>query len=297
VLGYDLSAEYIANADMYFGATVGRVAQRIGDAAFVLDGVRYPLVANNGRNHLHGGVTRSFDKVTWHASAQATAEGQEVEFTHVSPHMEEGYPGRVEARVTYRLTNDGEIQIHYEATSDRPTPISLTNHSYWNLAGAGAPTILDHELTVWADRYTPTDDDLIPTGEVLPVDGTPLDLRQPTILAERMADLLRTDGLDHNLVLAHDRPADGLAARLRHPASGRVLEIRTGQPCLQVYSGNLMRPTKGKLGRHYDRRSGICLEPQRYPDAVRHPAFESVIVGPGTTYREITRYRLVVDRA
>jgi aldose 1-epimerase len=295
VLGYDCRAEYVANSDMYFGATVGRVAQRIRQARFSLDGVEYSLAANNGRNHLHGGEARSFDKVNWHASARRTPAGDEVELTHVSPHLEEGYPGRVEATVTYRLTPDGEIQITYVATTDRRTPISLTNHSYWNLAGAGSATILDHELTVWADRYTPPDDELIPTGQVREVDGTPLDFRSPTLIGDRIDSLARTGGYDHNLVLSADRPADGLAARVRHPASGRVLEIRTAQPCVQLYSGNLMRTTVGKLGVHYGRRSALCLEPAGYPDAVHQPAFESVILEPGVTYRQTTSYRLLVD--
>ena len=296
VLGFDSRAEYVAHAEMYFGSTIGRVAQRIGGANFVFDGVRYQLAANDSRNHLHGGAVRSFDKVNWDAVAQTTPHGQEVEFHHLSPHLEEGYPARVEAWVRYRLTPEGEVQIRYKATADRRAPISLTNHSYWNLAGAGAPTILDHELIVWADRYTPTDAELIPTGEIASVDGTPLDLRKATLLGDRIGLLDATGGFDHNLVLAIARPDGGLAARLRHPASGRVLEVRTSQPCLQVYSGNLMQPTTGKLGLRYGRRSGVCLEAQSYPDALRHPAFESVIVEPGTTYREITAYRPIVDR-
>jgi aldose 1-epimerase len=296
VLGYDCRADYVANADMYLGCTVGRVAQRIKQARFTLDGVEYELAQNNGRNHLHGGAARSFDKVNWQASPRTMPDGQEVEFRHVSPHLEEGYPGRVDATITYRLTAEGELQIDYSAITDRRTPVSLINHAYWNLAGAGSPTILDHELTLWADRYTPTDGELIPTGEVLDVNATPLDFRSPTVIGERIDSLERTGGYDHNLVLSTERPSGGLAARLRHPASGRVLEIRTGQPCIQVYSGNLMRPTTGKMGAYYDRRSGLCLETQAYPDAVHHPAFESVILEPGRTYRETAGYRFLVDR-
>ena len=296
VLGYDRRADYVANGDMYFGCTVGRVAQRIGQARFRLDGVEYTLAANNGRNHLHGGAARSFDKVNWHGSTRTTSEGQEVEFTYVSPHLEEGYPGRVDARVIYRLTPDGEVQIIFVATTDRPTPISLTNHSYWNLADAGSPTILDHELTIWADRYTPTDDELIPTGAVVQVDGTPLDMRKPVVIRDRIDNLKATGGFDHNLVLSPDRP-DGLAARLRDPASGRVLEIRTDQPCIQLYSGNFMRSTVGKMGARYGYRSALCLEPAGYPDAVNHPTFESVILQPGSTYCATTRYRLLFDSA
>ncbi len=293
VLGYDRRADYVANGDMYFGCTVGRVAQRIKGASFTLDGVDYTLAANNGRNHLHGGAARSFDKVNWRASSRSGPEGPEVEFRHVSPHLEEGYPGEVKAVVTYRLTTDGEMQIDYLATTDRRTPVSLINHAYWNLAGAGAPSVLDHELTIWADRYTPTDSELIPTGELLEVKGTPLDFQSPAVIGDRIGRLNETGGYDHNLVLSDQRNRDGLAARLRHPSSGRVLEIRTGRPCIQLYTGNLMHPSSGKFGAEYAVRSGLCLEVQAYPDAVHHPCFESVILEPGSTYRETTRYRFL----
>lgn len=296
VLGYDCRAGYVANADMYFGATVGRVAQRIRGARFTLDGVEYELAANNGANHLHGGATRSFDKVDWRASSRLGAAGPEVEFRHVSPHLEEGYPGSVEAVVTYRLSAEGELQIDYLATSDRRTPVSLINHAYWNLAGAGAGTVLDHELTIWADRYTTTDANLIPTGEVAHVEGTPLDFRSPAVIGDRIDELDQTGGYDHNLVLSEQRPADGLAARLRHPSSGRVLEIRTGRPCIQLYSGNLMHPSEGKMGVHYGVRSGLCLEVQAYPDAIHHPSFESIVLEPGSTYRETTGHLFAVDQ-
>jgi aldose 1-epimerase len=297
VLGYDTRDEYVANADMYFGATIGRVAQRIGGAAFDLDGARYTLARNNGANSLHGGAERSFDKVVWEADARATAAGQEVELRYASPDGEEGYPGRVDATVIYRLTPGGELLVDYQATADRRTPVSLTNHAYWNLAGAGAASILDHELTVSADRYTPTDGELIPTGEITSVDGTPLDFRHGAPLAERVEQLEKTTGgIDHNLVLAVDRALDDPAARLHHPDSGRVLEIRTQRPCLQVYSGNLMRPVRGKLGREYPRRSGICLEPQAYPDALRHSSFDSIVLDAGDVYRETTSYRFLTTR-
>lgn len=297
VLGYDCAEDYIANADMYFGATVGRVAQRIKGATFSLDGHEYALATNNGRNSLHGGAERSFDKVVWGASSRTTDEGPEVEFRHTSPHLEEGYPGNVDASVTYRLTPDGEVHITYRATTDRATPVSMTNHAYWNLAGAGAATILDHELSVRADRYTVTDEDLIPTGEIRPVEGTPLDLQAPAILADRIADLEATGGFDHNLVLAADRPSGTADATLRHPGTGRVLEIRSTLPCIQVYSGNLMRPSTGKLGVGYGIRSAICLEPQSWPDALHNPNFPSVILQPNESYHETATYRLLTDRA
>lgn len=296
VLGYECSAHYVDNQDMYVGATIGRVAQRIGGARFTLEGGEYQLAANEGRNALHGGATRSFDKVYWAASSRTVQGVSEVEFHYTSPDLEEGYPGRLDVDATYSLTADGELWIGYRARGDRATPVNLTNHTYWNLAGAGSATILDHELTVWADRYTPTDDELIPTGEVLPVGGTPLDFRVPTVIGERIGALEHTAsrGYDHNLVLEPERP-EGLAARLRHPASGRILEVRTSQPCVQLYSGNLMHESVGKLGRRYPPRSALCLEPGGYSNALNRPNFPSIILAAGETYRETTRYQFLTD--
>ena len=279
---------------MYFGCTVGRVANRIRGASFELGDTTFKLAANDGRNHLHGGPTRSFDKVEWDAEARPSELGPSVVFRHVSPHLEEGYPGRLETVVTYTLTGDDALRIDYEAVSDQATPVNLTQHTYWNLSGDGVGTILAHELQVVADRYTAVDDELIPTGAIELVDGTPLDFRKPRTIGSRIAELESSGarGYDHNYVLSGPRSSPALAARLFDPTSGRVVELLTMRPCLQVYSGNLMQPTTGKLGARYGVRSGICLEPQGYPDAVHHPAFDSVILQPGDVFRETTIFRL-----
>ena len=293
VLGFDSAAEY-AKSRMYFGCTVGRVANRIREASFELGGTIFRLAANDGRNHLHGGVARSFDKVDWAAEPRQSGLGPSVVFRYVSPHLEEGYPGRLETTVTYTLTTDDELRIDYEAASDRATPVNLTHHTYWNLAGSGAGTILGHQLQVNAGKYTAIDDELIPTGEIEAVDGTALDFRESRTVGSRIGELESTAarGYDHNYVLSGHRSSPAIAARLFDPASGRGVDVLTMRPCLQVYSGNLMQPTTGKLGAHYGVRSGISLEPQGYPDAVHHPAFDSVVLEPGDMFRETTIFRL-----
>ena len=295
VLGFDTVEEYRAQPDLHLSATIGRVAGRIRDARFTLEGRTVLLPANHGRHHLHGGSVSPFDQVDWDATSQSTEDGPSVRFSRVSPDGEEGYPGELAVSVTYTLTPRDELRIDFEATTDRTTPLSMTNHSYWNLAGAGSPTILDHELQVVADRYTPVDDDLLPTGTIEPVDGTPLDFREPRIVGDRIHELESTGsrGYDTNFVL----PGTGerLAGRLRHPSSGRVLEVRTTQPCMNVYSGNMMAPSVGKLGRPYAVRSGICLEPAGFLNAVDIPAFEPVWLHPGETYRQTIAFRLTTD--
>lgn len=296
VLGFDTVEEYRANPAPHFSATIGRVAGRIRDARFTLDGRTVRLPANHGRHHLHGGSETPFDQVDWDAEARSTPAGPSVRFHRTSPDGEEGYPGEVSVSVTYTLTPEDELRIDFEATTDRTTPLSMTNHSYWNLAGAGAPTILDHELQVFADRYAPVDADLLPVGTLEPVEGTPLDFREPRLVGDRIAELESTGahGYDHNYVLGGS--GERLAARLRHPGSGRVLEVRTTQPCMNVYSGNSMEPCVGKMGRHYANRSGLCLEPAGYLDAVNIPAFEPVWLHPGETYRHTIAFRLTTDR-
>lgn len=299
VLGFDTADDYAAHAGMYFGCTVGRVAQRIRGASFTLDGTTYSLATNNGRNSIHGGAVRSFDKVEWAADPRGSRHAPSVVFRHASPHLEEGYPGRLEATVTYTMTDLDELRIDYEARSDQTTPVNFTTHTYWNLSGAGADSILGHELEVSADSYTPTDDELIPLGSIESVDGTPLDFRTPNTFQARIAELEAggTRGYDHNYVLSGTRAEPAFAARLRDPASGRVVEIWTTQPCLQVYSGNLMTPTTGKWGARYAPRSGLCLEPQGYPDAMNNPAFGTVLLKPDDVYRHTIIFRLMTDES
>lgn len=296
VLGFDTVEGYREHPGLYFGATIGRVAGRIRGARFPLDDGLVVLPANSDGHHLHGGSASSFDRVDWSAVAIPTPEGPSVRFGRVSPDGEEGYPGEASVSVTYTLTPADELRIDYEAMTDRTTPLSMTNHAYWNLAGAGSPTILDHELEVFADRYTPVDADLLPVGTIASVEGTPLDFRRPRIVGDRIAELEPTGsrGYDNNFVLRGS--GDRLAARLRHPGSGRVLEVRTTQPCMNVYSGNMMVPSVGKMGRAYPVRSGICLEPAGYLDAVNSPAFEQVWLRPGETYRQSITFRLTTDR-
>lgn len=294
VLGFDTAADYAAHPGLYFGSTVGRVASRIRGASFVLGGTTFTLSANDGSNHLHGGTARSFDRVNWKPEPRRSRLGPSVVFRYTSSHLEEGYPGRLVTAVTYTLSLHDELRIDYEGRSDRETPVNLTHHTYWNLAGDGVGTILDHELQVHADRHTPCDGELLPTGAIESVDGTALDFRKARTIGARIAELEATGarGYDHNYILSGPRSEPAVAARLFDPASGRALEVWTTRPCLQVYSGNLMTPTTGKLGAHYGVRSGICLEPQGYPDAVHHPAFDSVVLKPGDVFRETTIFRL-----
>lgn len=294
VLGFDTAAEHAAKPNYYFGGTIGRVANRIRGASFVLGDMTYRLTANDGPNHLHGGPHRSFDRVDWTAEPGGSDLGPSVSFRYASPHLEEGYPGRLDAMVTYTLTAADELRIDYQARSDRLTPVNLTNHTYWNLAGDGVGTVLDHELQVQADLYTVTDDQLLPTGEIKSVDRTPLDFRKPCTIGSRVAELESTSarGYDHNYVLSGRRSEPALAARVRHPASGRAVEVWTDRPCMQVYSGNLISPTTGKLGAPYAVHSGLCLEAQGYPDAVNNPAFESIVVKAGDVYRATTIFRM-----
>jgi aldose 1-epimerase len=291
-LGFDSLPGYLGEHP-FFGAVVGRYGNRIARASFTLDGRTYKLAANNGSNHLHGGV-RGFDKYVWTAEVLKGATG--VAFKRTSPDGEEGYPGTVQARVTYALSDANELSIEYRATTDRATPLNLTQHTYFNLAGHNAGSIVDHELMLAADRYTPVDATLIPTGEVAPVAGTPLDFRQPTRIGARIdAPHQQIEfglGYDHNWVI--NRKGDGLqlAARVIEPRSGRILEVQTTEPGVQFYTGNFLDGTvKGKGGAVYNRRNGFCLETQHYPDSPNQPAFPSTIVRPGETYQSQTVWR------
>lgn len=292
VLGYDSLSGYL-KASPYFGAIIGRYGNRIANARFTLDGRTYHLPANDGRNSLHGGLA-GFDKVVWDAQPFQNDSGVGVVLSHTSPAGDQGYPGTLAVRVTYTLTEKNELIVEYEATSDRPTPVNLTQHSYFNLGGVGAGSdILGHILWINADRYTPVDSTLIPTGSLAPVAGTPFDFRTPTAIGARIAEsdeqLKRGRGYDHNFVL--NRSATGLehAARVTEPGSGRALDVYTTEPGLQFYSGNFLDgTTTGKAGRVYSHRFGFCLETQHYPDSPNQPGFPSTILRPGRTYRSTT---------
>jgi len=286
VLGFDNLKAY-EGPHPHFGAIAGRVANRIAHGRFVLDGVEYRLARNNGPHHLHGGE-KGFDRALWDAQAEMTAEGPSVALSRLSPDGEEGYPGNLQVRVTYTLQQGDALRIDYEAVTDKPTPVNLTNHSYFNLAGKGL--ILDHILWLNASRYTPADETLIPTGEIAPTAGAPLDFTKPTPIGARIKQLHNNPpGYDHNFVIDREREELVKAARLEEPESGRVLEVWTTQPGLQLYTGNFLDGTlEGKYGVRYARHSGVCLETQHFPDAVNRPEFPSVILRPGDAYRHAT---------
>jgi aldose 1-epimerase len=298
VLGHDDLAGYLRRP-AYFGAVVGRYGNRIAKGRFTLEGKTYALSTNNGPNHLHGGV-KGFDKVVWKGDLVSTADGASVIFRYTSPDGEEGYPGTLQARVTYTLNDRDELTFDYAATTDKPTPVNLTQHSYFNLAGAGND-VLGHELTIEADRFTPVDATLIPTGQLAPVSGTPFDFRKPTAIGARIGQddeqLRRGSGYDHNFVL--NRAGEGLlhVARLAFPGSGRTMDIRTTEPGLQFYSGNFLDGTiTGKGGVVYRHRSGLCLETQAFPDSPNQPSFPSTILRPGEEYRSKTVLTFGVSR-
>ncbi|MFT5291021.1 MAG: aldose 1-epimerase [Planctomycetota bacterium] len=286
VLGFDDVNGYESDANQYFGCIVGRVANRIAGGRFTLGDETYELATNNSPNHLHGGE-RGFGQRLWSAEPLV---GASIRFTYSSPDKEEGYPGAVEVAVVYTLTEENELRIDYEATADATTPVNLTNHCYFNLAGAGSGTIQGHALQIDAERYTPCDDTLIPTGELAEVAGTPLDFRQERRIGERIAALTETSaiGYDHNYVL--DGSAGNLrrACRLTDPGSGRVMEVFTTEPGLQFYSGNFLEGKTGKGGKVYAYRGALCLESQHFPDAVNQEGFPSILLEPGETYRQTT---------
>ncbi|MGE5611167.1 MAG: aldose epimerase family protein [Bacillota bacterium] len=288
VLGFDNLKQYL-EPEPYFGTTVGRVANRIAGGKFTLDGVEYKLPVNNGPNTLHGGI-KGFDKRVWKAWPVPGVISA-VRFTYASPHLEEGFPGDLSATVIYTLNNQDELVIEYLATADRATPINLTNHSYFNLAGAGNGDVLSHILMVAADHYTPVDDTLIPTGQIAPVKGTPLDFTSPTPIGQRIAQV---GGYDHNYCL---RGGSGvpLAARVLEKTTGRVMEAFTTQPGVQLYTGNFLDSTLKGNGGTYNKHYGFCLETQHYPDSVHHPNFPSTILRPGQTYHQVTKYRFSVE--
>lgn len=299
VLGHEAMEEYIPNPP-YFGAIVGRYANRIANGTFSLDGKTYTLPKNDGPNTLHGGTTRTFDKVVWDAEPLKGNDG--VAFSYLSKDGEEGFPGNVKITVTYTLTDGNSLIIDYKATTDKATPINVSQHSYFNLKGEGNGDILDHEIMINADKFTPVDKNLIPTGELRPVQGTPFDFHKPTKMGARIDDnyeqLVLGHGYDHNFVLNNKPSQDGvtLAARVHEPSSGRVLEVWTTQPGVQFYTGNFLDGTiTGKKGHVYKRRNGFCLETQHFPDSPNHPDFPSTILKPGETFHQKTVFKFSAE--
>lgn len=292
VLGFKTLDRYEGDQP-YFGGTIGRVANRIAKGKFRLGGQEYTLATNNGPNHLHGGV-KGFDKRVWKAQAVNASNGASVRFTYTSADMEEGYPGELTATVVYTLTNANELRLDYTASTDKPTIVNLTNHSYFNLAGEGQGTILDHELTIMADRYTPVDDTLIPTGEIATVRGTVMDFTRATPIGARIAEVPgpAPGGYDHNYVLSHGGGVLAMSATVREPKSGRVMDVLTSQPGIQLYTGNFLDGTiTGKAGVAYQKHFGLCLETQHFPDSINHPNFPPIVLQPGRPFKSTTVYR------
>jgi aldose 1-epimerase len=293
VLGHEKLEGYTPNPP-YLGAIVGRYANRIANGTFTLDGKTYTLPKNDGPNTLHGGTTRTFDKVVW--DAEPLKGKNAVAFSYSSKDGEEGFPGNLKMKVTYTLTDDNELVIDYEATTDKATPINVSQHSYFNLKGEGNGDILDHEIMINADRFTPVDKNLIPTGELRPVKGTPMDFTTPMKIGARIDDnyeqLQLGHGYDHNYVINRKGAGMVLAARVTEPTTGRVLEVSTTQPGLQFYTGNFLDGSvTGKEGHVYKRRYGFCLETQHFPDSPNHPKFPNTILRPGETFHQKTAFK------
>jgi aldose 1-epimerase len=298
VLGCSTLEDYLTKSP-YFGCITGRFANRIAKATFNLNGTEYKLAANDGQHSLHGGL-KGFDKQVWQAKEIKTDSELGVELSYTSPDGEEGYPGNLATTVTYRLDNNNALHINYKAMTDKPTIVNLTNHSYFNLAGEG--TILNHELMLNADYYTPVDSTAIPTGEIAKVEGTPFDFRTSKVIGERIRSgheqMVFGRGYDHNWVLNRTHPKDGtmlLAAKLFEADSGRVLEVLTTEPAIQFYSGNFLTGTVvGSSGNTYRQSDGLCLETQHYPDSPNQPGFPSTVLNPGETYDTTTIFKFSV---
>ena len=299
VLGFNDFNSYLKN-DPYFGAIIGRYGNRIAKGRFKLNGVEYKLAVNNGENHLHGGI-KGFDKVVWTGRETKTPAGPAVVLTYLSKDSEEGYPGNLRARVVYTLTNKDELKIEYSATTDKPTVLNLTHHSYFNLLGEGNGDILSHHVTINADRFLPTDAGAIPTGELRKVAGTPFDFLKATTIGARINDadeqLKLGNGYDHTWVI------NGRAGTLRHaatayePISGRTMQVWSTEPGMQFYTGNFLDGTlTGKSNKLYPRRSGFCFETQHYPDSPNQPKFPTTTLRKGQVYRSTTVYRFTVGR-
>lgn len=290
VLGYDSLKQYIDKSP-YFGAIVGRYANRIANGRFTLDNKNYVLAKNNGNNSLHGGL-KGFDKVVWDAEGKQDSNQASLILSYVSKDGEEGYPGNLWVKVTYTLNNENEFQTIIEATTDKPTPVNLCNHTYFNLSCADT-NILGHRLTLNADRYTVVNDELIPTGELRPVTSGPMDFTTPCSISSGINQV--KGGYDHNYVLKKQGSDLSFAARIEEPGSGRIVEILTTQPGIQFYSGNFLDGTiHGKNNKVYKQHYGLCLETQHFPDSPNQPAFPNTILRPGEKFREVTVYKFAV---
>jgi aldose 1-epimerase len=294
VHGFDSIAPYV-NESPYFGAIIGRYGNRLANGKFSIDNIEYDLVKNNGPNHLHGGI-KGFDKVLWDAKIYSTDYGESLELTYLSKDMEEGYPGNLNVKVVYELDNSNQLSIHYRANTDKPTPINLTNHSYFNLKGSG--DILNHELQINATHFTPVDETLIPTGEIRKVEATPFDFTKPIAIGERInaenEQIKYGGGYDHNFIIDEPRLTKA-CARVMEKQTGRVLEVFTTEPGIQFYSGNFLDDTvMGKAGQTYQYRSAFCLETQHFPNSPNQLDFPSTILRPGEDYFTSTIYKFGV---
>ncbi|MGE5944018.1 MAG: aldose epimerase family protein, partial [Flavobacteriales bacterium] len=295
VLGFDSIHKYQMPGVPYFGALIGRFGNRIANAKFSLDGTEYTLAANDGKNHLHGGV-KGFDKVVWDASEKTTDSTASLVLTYLSKDMEEGYPGNLQTTVTYTLDNDNTLDVVYEATTDKKTVVNLTQHSYFNLSGNFSKPILDHKISINADHFLPVDATLIPTGEIKDVTGTPFDFRQAKTIAQdieaKNEQLKRGLGYDHCWVLNEQNQGVRLAATVHDPETGRFLEVYSDEPAIQLYTGNFLDGTlPNKQGGTYAHRTGFCLETQHYPDSPNQKEFPSVVLSPGENYISTTSFK------
>lgn len=289
-LGFDSVDKYVAHG-AYFGCTTGRFANRVAKGKFSIDGKEYKLAVNNGANHLHGGI-KGFDRQVWKAETVQAAGAQGVKFTHRSPDGDEGYPGNLDVSVTFLLTDGNELKIEYAATTDKPTVLNLTNHAYWNLAGAGNGDVLGHKLMIAGDNYLPVDDGLIPTGKLAPVKGTFMDFTEAKEIGSRIAETKKgppPGGYDHCYVLRGKDGTLALAARVEEPKSGRVMEVFTTEPAIQLYTGNFLDGDAKNGG--YKQHSAYCLETQHYPDSPNQPNFPTTLLKPGQTFKSTTVYK------
>lgn len=284
-LGFDTLEGYLGTKNPFFGCTVGRYGNRIAKGEFTLEGKTYTLAKNNGNNHLHGGL-QGFNKKLWAAEIVPGEDGA-VKFTYTSPDGEEGYPGNLQVTVIYTLTARNELHIDYTAKTDKATPVNLTNHTYWNLAGQG--NILGHELQLFCDKYLPVDAELIPTGELKAVAGTPMDFTKPMTIGSRIEQV--TGGYDHCYVVREAETAPAPCAKVHEPTTGRVMEVYTTEPGVQLYTGNFLKDVPGFGGRLYQKHDAFCLETQHFPDSPHRPKFPNTILSPDQTYRQITIYK------